>query len=622
MHFDNIRVSRKLWGMFLVLMLAMLVISGLQQVRTNRAMAQAVDAVMDIEHRISQAVRWRGDTETSVTMVMGGAVTTDSVLAQQYDARLKQIAGGIESLKDSIVASVKDPEEKASLDSVLAARKAVVDATAKTWELKGAGDAVATQNFADEQLTPLVGKLLKAQDEFVGVLEKHGTAVLAQAEMSRTQHAVEGLVATAALILFFLFLVWKLVRSITVPLQQAGGLIDAIAAGDLTRELHATRKDEFGHMLRALSRMAEKLRSVVGDVRTGVDAVSLASSEIASGNQNLSSRTEQAAANLQQTAASMEQLTATVTQSTDTARQANQLAANAAQAATRGGQVVGQVVSTMEEITHSSRKIADIISVIDGIAFQTNILALNAAVEAARAGEQGRGFAVVASEVRSLAGRSADAAKEIKQLIGASVENVETGSRQVAEAGQSMQEIVASVQRVSDLIGEITASSTEQRDGISQVNQAVTQLDQMTQQNAALVEQSTAAATALRDQAQHLTGVVSVFNVGAVALVRAPLARAPLPRAPLPRAALPRTATATARPAALKAATAPRKLGAPAAARPTVSGPVRTKTAPAGGGPSAPRASGARAAPAARIAAPPVAKRPAAAPAEGDWESF
>ncbi|WP_273363739.1 methyl-accepting chemotaxis protein [Simplicispira suum] len=534
MHFDNIRVSRKLWGMFLVLMLVMLGISGLQQYRTNRAMAQAVDSVMDIEHRISQAVRWRGGTETSVTMVMGGAVTTDSVLAQQYDARLKEIAGGIESLKDSIAASAKDPEEKASLDKVLAARKAVADATAKTWELKGAGDGVATQNYADEQLTPLVGKLLKAQDEFVSVLEKHGEAVLAQAETSRTQHAIEGLVATAVLILLFLFLVWKLVRSITVPLQQAGGLIDAIAAGDLTRELHPARKDEFGHMLRALSRMAVKLRSVVGDVRTGVDAVSLASSEIASGNQNLSSRTEQAAANLQQTAASMEQLTATVTQSTDTARQANQLAANAAQAATRGGQVVGQVVSTMEEITHSSRKIADIIGVIDGIAFQTNILALNAAVEAARAGEQGRGFAVVASEVRSLAGRSADAAKEIKQLIGASVENVETGSRQVAEAGQSMEEIVASVQRVSDLIGEITASSTEQRDGISQVNQAVTQLDQMTQQNAALVEQSTAAATALRDQAQHLTGVVSVFNVGAVALAAA---QAPLPRAPLPRSA-------------------------------------------------------------------------------------
>jgi methyl-accepting chemotaxis protein len=610
MHFDNIRVSRKLWGMFLVLMLVMLAISGLQQYRTNRAMAQAVESVMDIEHRISQAVRWRGGTETSVTMVMGGAVTTDSVLAQQYDARLKEIAGGIESLKDSIAASAKDPEEKASLDKVLAARKAVADATAKTWELKGAGDGVATQNYADEQLTPLVGKLLKAQDEFVSVLEKHGEAVLAQAETSRTQHAIEGLVATAVLILLFLFLVWKLVRSITVPLQQAGGLIDAIAAGDLTRELHPARKDEFGHMLRALSRMAVKLRSVVGDVRTGVDAVSLASSEIASGNQNLSSRTEQAAANLQQTAASMEQLTATVTQSTDTARQANQLAANAAQAATRGGQVVGQVVSTMEEITHSSRKIADIIGVIDGIAFQTNILALNAAVEAARAGEQGRGFAVVASEVRSLAGRSADAAKEIKQLIGASVENVETGSRQVAEAGQSMEEIVASVQRVSDLIGEITASSTEQRDGISQVNQAVTQLDQMTQQNAALVEQSTAAATALRDQAQHLAGVVSVFNVGAVALASA--------QAPLPRAPLPRSAPAPARPAALKAATAPGKLGAASAARPAVSGPAKAKTGPAT---SAPSAAGARAAPPARIAAPP-AKRPAAAPAEGDWESF
>jgi methyl-accepting chemotaxis protein len=261
---------------------------------------------------------------------------------------------------------------------------------------------------------------------------------------------VQGLVASALLMVVVLSLAWKLVRSITVPLDQASAMIDAIAAGDLTQELRSERKDEFGHMLRALSRMAERLRGVVGEVRTGVEAVSLASSEIATGNQDLSARTEQTASNLEQTAASMEELTATVTQSADTARQANQLAANAAQAATRGGQVVGQVVASMEQITHSSRKISDIISVIDGIAFQTNILALNAAVEAARAGEQGRGFAVVASEVRSLAGRSAEAAKEIKQLINASVENVETGSQQVAEAGQSMDEIVASVQRVSD----------------------------------------------------------------------------------------------------------------------------------------------------------------------------
>jgi methyl-accepting chemotaxis protein len=585
MQLDNIRVSRKLWGMFLVLMLAMLVISGFQQYRANSSMAQAIEEVIAIEGRITESVRWRGSTETAVNMLMGAAVTTDSVLAQQFDAKVKEIIGAINKVQERIVAQTTDPQEKAVLDQVLVERKAVLAATAKTWELKGAGDPVETQRFADDQLTPLVAKYLKAQESFVGVLEKRREVVLAEAQGRRARYAVEGLIASALLMAVFLFLAWKLVRSITVPLDQAGTLIDAIAAGDLTQELRSERKDEFGHMLRALSRMAERLRGVVGEVRTGVEAVSLASSEIATGNQDLSARTEQTASNLEQTAASMEELTATVTQSADTARQANQLAANAAQAATRGGQVVGQVVASMEQITHSSRKISDIISVIDGIAFQTNILALNAAVEAARAGEQGRGFAVVASEVRSLAGRSAEAAKEIKQLINASVENVETGSQQVAEAGQSMDEIVASVQRVSDLIGEITASSTEQRDGIAQVNQAVTHLDQMTQQNAALVEQSTAAATSLRDQAQRLSEVVSVFNVGATAAHR-PAAPA-RPSAPAP--ASPRMAAPPAAKSALTAAAKPAK--APAAPAPQ------------------------------RIAAKPAPARPAA-PKDDDWESF
>jgi len=268
----------------------------------------------------------------------------------------------------------------------------------------------------------------------------------------------------------------------------------------------------------ALKQAIERIGSAMAQVQGSASNIQVASSEIATGNQDLSTRTEQTASNLQQAASSMEQLTGTVKQSADSARHANQLAASAAEVAARGGSVVSQVVATMDEINTSSRKISDIIGVIDGIAFQTNILALNAAVEAARAGEQGRGFAVVASEVRSLAQRSAEAAKEIKGLIGASVDRVESGSKLVADAGSTMSEIVASVQRVSDIIGEITAAASEQSDGISQVNVSVTQLDQMTQQNAALVEQSAAAAESLRDQAEKLAGVVGAFRLAPDAL--------------------------------------------------------------------------------------------------------
>jgi methyl-accepting chemotaxis protein len=294
----------------------------------------------------------------------------------------------------------------------------------------------------------------------------------------------------------------------------ASALATAVALGDLIVEIPLRKGDE-SSLTAQLKAMQHSLARTVGAVRASAESVATASSEIAQGNQDLSQRTEEQASSLQETAASMEQLSATVKQNADNARQANQLALGASSVASKGGEVVGQVVQTMRGINDASRKIADIIGVIDGIAFQTNILALNAAVEAARAGEQGRGFAVVAGEVRSLAQRSAEAAKEIKALIGTSVDKVEVGSKLVQDAGTTMNEIVASVQRVSDIIGEITAAASEQSSGIGQVNVAVTQLDQMTQQNAALVEQSAAAAESLKDQARKLSGVVSTFRLQA-----------------------------------------------------------------------------------------------------------
>jgi methyl-accepting chemotaxis protein len=313
-------------------------------------------------------------------------------------------------------------------------------------------------------------------------------------------------------------LAWFLSRSITQPLRRAEAMARAIADMDLTGA-PATEysNDETGHLLRSIDHMRTALQHSLHQVRGAVDSISTASVQIAMGNQDLSARTEQTASNLQETASSMETLTSTVRQSADSAAQANELASSAAKVAQRGGVVVAQVVATMDEINGASKKIADIIGVIDGIAFQTNILALNAAVEAARAGEQGRGFAVVASEVRSLAQRSATAAKEIKTLIDASVNSVNSGAKQVRDAGSTMSEIVTSVSRVTDIIAEISAASSDQSQGIGQVNAAVNELDQMTQQNAALVEESTAAAESLKEQAGLLAQAVSTFKLGSEA---------------------------------------------------------------------------------------------------------
>ncbi|WP_183440010.1 methyl-accepting chemotaxis protein [Pseudoduganella violacea] len=325
---------------------------------------------------------------------------------------------------------------------------------------------------------------------------------------------------------------YGITRSITRPLGRAVQIAEVVAAGDLSSHIEVSGSDETAQLLQALKNMNESLVRIVSDVRSGTDTIATASSQIAAGNLDLSSRTEQQASSLEETASSMEQLTSTVWQNADHAKQANQLAASAALAAGKGGEVVSQVVATMDSINASSKKIVDIIGVIDSIAFQTNILALNAAVEAARAGEQGRGFAVVASEVRNLAQRSAAAAKEIKELIDDSVGRVESGSKLVGEAGATMQDIVQSIQRVTDIMSDITAASTEQAQGIEQINRAVTEMDTVTQQNAALVEEASAAAQAMQDQAGNLSHMVSVFKLGArwqapagPALFRLPKAR-------------------------------------------------------------------------------------------------
>ncbi len=315
-------------------------------------------------------------------------------------------------------------------------------------------------------------------------------------------------------VLMGIAIAWLITRSITRPLNEAVLVAQTVAAGDLSSHIVVNSTDETGRLLQALKDMNDSLRKIVGEVRLGTDTIATASSQIATGNLDLSSRTEQQASSLEETASSMEELTSTVKQNADNAKQANSLVLSASAVAIKGGTVVAEVVNTMGSINESSRKIVDIISVIDGIAFQTNILALNAAVEAARAGEQGRGFAVVAAEVRNLAQRSAAAAKEIKTLIGDSVDKVEVGAKLVDQAGSTMQEIVDSVKRVTDIMSEITAASVEQTDGIEQINQAITQMDEVTQQNAALVEEAAAAAQSLQDQAANLSQVVSVFNLG------------------------------------------------------------------------------------------------------------
>ena len=360
---------------------------------------------------------------------------------------------------------------------------------------------------------PAVTRWQEAIDENIAFQETNNEKQYEQAVADYTQ-ARNLLIGTNVVSMMLAALLgWLITRSITAPMNRAKNAAERVAEGDLSAAIRVDGKDETAQMLAALSNMKDNLTRIVHGVRQNAEGVATASSQIAQGNQDLSQRTEEQASALEETAASMEQLSSTVKQNADNAKQANQLAQGASVVAIRGGEVVGQVVETMKGINDSSKRIADIISVIDGIAFQTNILALNAAVEAARAGEQGRGFAVVATEVRSLAGRSAEAAKEIKSLITASVERVEQGTALVDQAGTTMAEVVSSIKRVTDIMGEISAASTEQSQGVAQVGEAVSQMDQVTQQNAALVEESAAAAESLKGQAQQLVQAVAVFKL-------------------------------------------------------------------------------------------------------------
>ncbi|OZI75597.1 methyl-accepting chemotaxis protein [Bordetella genomosp. 2] len=374
----------------------------------------------------------------------------------------------------------------------------------------------------NEYGTPRSATFIEAIAEFDQYIQEQQRANVAAAHLN-FQRAVLA-VGVAVILALLLMVMARLVfgRLVVRPLIDAGQHFDKIAAGDLTARVEVRNSNEIGQLFAALKRMQENLARTVSQVRRGVDEINVGAREISAGNTDLSSRTEQQAASLEETAASMEELASTVKQNADNARQANQLAASASDVAERGGAAVSEVVSTMEDISASSRKISEIVSVIDGIAFQTNILALNAAVEAARAGEQGKGFAVVAGEVRSLAQRSAQAAKEIKVLIEDSVSKVGTGSQQVERAGATMQEIVASVKRVTDIMGEISAASEEQSGGIDQVNRAVSQMDEVTQQNAALVEEAAAAAGSLQEQAQRLAEAVSVFKINAGEVIEVP----------------------------------------------------------------------------------------------------
>ena len=577
MNLNDMPVARKLWALILGLMLSMLALLGGLLTYLVHLDDEAARIVQANEDRISLALRWKGLSALAVEQAVMALRVPDEALAERMRQQSKEGIQAINAVQKQIDERAFTAEDRAQLERVAAARKQVLEFNAAGGKARADGDYASVVDIVDSKLLPAVARYVGEQDGYVQLQERQRDAAKQDALQHRHRALWLGAAIALAVVLVGVVLAGLFVRSITRPLGRAVGMADAIAAGDLTQDVHDERGDELGHLLRSLSAMGARLRGVVSEVRSGVESVSSASSEIATGNQDLSARTEQTAANLEETAASMEELTATVTQSADTARQANQLAANAAQAAERGGDVVGQVVSSMQHITESSRKIADIIGVIDGIAFQTNILALNAAVEAARAGEQGRGFAVVAGEVRSLAQRSAEAAKEIKQLITASVERVEQGSQLVDKAGTTMTEVVNSIRRVTDIMGEISAASSEQSSGVAQVGEAITQMDQATQQNAALVEEMAAAAGSLRSQATRLVDAVAVFRLAQGAASTA-AAAAPAPAvaraAPAPRAAAPAAKPVVARSKAPAAPAAPAALSAPpAAAKPAAAGP-------------------------------------------------
>jgi methyl-accepting chemotaxis protein len=517
MNLSDVRIGVKLGGVFLVMVLLTVLLGILSLMQITKIH----DDTNDIATNWLPSISTLGKIQNLLNDTRRGEL--QHILDSTPDGKKKEadrIASNLPKLEaegKKFEAMLDSPQEKQAWDKYVQSLKAYQATTPKFLELSNAGESqheAAIAYLRGESRTTFRA-LFKATEDMEVLNIEGSNRSLTNSDQTFANAKLTTI--TIALIAAALgtFLGVFITRLVTAPISRAVDAAKKFSQGDLTSQIKAEGSDELAQLLQAMESMRESLSSVVANVRQGSESVATASAEIAQGNQDLSARTESQASALEETAASMEELSSQVKHNADNARQANQLASSASSVAVRGGEVVGRVVDTMKEINDSSRKISEIISVIDGIAFQTNILALNAAVEAARAGEQGRGFAVVASEVRSLAGRSADAAKEIKSLISASVEKVEHGTTLVDVAGTTMTEVVGSIRRVSDLVGEISSASNEQAAGVAQVGEAVTQMDQATQQNAALVEQMAAAASSLKTQANELVQTVAVFQVGA-----------------------------------------------------------------------------------------------------------
>ena len=530
MKLSNLSVGMRLGSSFGVILVitALIAATGMWRIASLQDASERV-ATQEIEQQ-TLVEDWASDIRLNWVRTEAFLKAIDLGYMEKLTADTQATAAGMDAKVKRIDALVQGEQARGLLTQIAAARTAYSDKLNEIRELHRGGEP-NVPTMVDKDLRPLADNYLQSLD----VLRKAMSTQLAasQADTSTLARASQVLLGIATLVAVVLgaLLALSVTRSIVRPVQRGKQAAESIADGDLTYPIETSGTDETGQLLQALATMQSRLSTIVGHVRHNAEGVATASVEIATGNNDLSARTEQQASALQQTAASMEELGSTVRQNADNARQANQLAMSASTVAQQGGDVVAEVVDTMKGINDSSRKIADIISVIDGIAFQTNILALNAAVEAARAGDQGRGFAVVAGEVRSLAQRSAEAAKEIKGLIGTSVERVERGTALVDKAGATMTEVVGAIRRVTDIMGEISAASSEQSQGVAQVGDAISQMDQTTQQNAALVEQSAAAADSLKTQAGQLVDAVAVFRLSesAVAGVMATNSPAPAP---------------------------------------------------------------------------------------------
>jgi methyl-accepting chemotaxis protein len=514
------KVSNRLatgFGATLLLLLTVAIVSWMSILQTAADTNTLLGHQLKTERLVSD---WKAIVETNLQRALAASKTSDPATQKMFEDGIAASSKRAEENQQRIVELLDDPAAKALFDAALDKRKIYQAARKRAFAEKAGGDLEKTSQIIDQEFIPAGEAYLAAMTALVERQEAAIDEIGAAIDRRSSRSAWTILILSLASVALAVALGWLISRSLLKQLGgepgYAAGITDRIAGGDLTVHVDIAVNDR-SSLLFSIASMRDRLAAIVSEVRTSTDSVATASNEIASGNQDLSSRTEQQAGSLEETASSMEELTATVKQNTEFARQANQLAASASKVAVRGGDVVGGVVKTMESISASSRQIVDIIGVIDGIAFQTNILALNAAVEAARAGEQGRGFAVVASEVRNLAQRSASAAKDIKHLIGESVEKIADGAMLVDEAGNTMSEIVTSIKHVSEIMEQITAASGEQEAGIEQINQAIIEMDGVTQQNAALVEQAAAAAEALQDQSTHLAELVSVFKVDGAA---------------------------------------------------------------------------------------------------------